>query len=182
MSPWRATGGYSLAELLVSVAVLGLLMAGTLSILQSGVKAYGWGSARIEAQQSARIALERMVKELREAGYDPTGAGIAAVIAAEPARVTFQRDLNGNGLVDATRERVTFLVRPGESVLRRDAGAGAQPIIDGVRRFALTYFDRLGAPTTDPAAVASVAIHLDVGLVGPGATMATQVSLRNRGG
>ena len=181
MSPWRAPGGYSLAELLVSMAVLGLLMAGTLSVLQSGLRAYGWGSARVEAQQSARIALERMVKELREAGYDPTGAGIAAVVAAEPARVTFQRDLNGNGLIDATRERVTFLVRPGETVLRRDAGAGAQPIIDGVRRLALTYFDRLGAPTTDPAKVASVAIHLDVGLAGPGATMATQVSLRNRG-
>ena len=181
MSPWRAPGGYSLAELLVSMAVLGLLMAGTLSVLQSGLRAYGWGSARVEAQQSARIALERMVKELREAGYDPTGAGIAAVVAAEPARVTFQRDLNGNGLVDATRERVTFLVRPGETTLRRDAGAGAQPIIDGVRRLALTYFDRLGAPTTDPAEVASVAIHLDVGLAGPGATMATQVSLRNRG-
>jgi hypothetical protein len=116
---------------------------------------------------------------LREAGYDPTGAGIAPIVTAAADRVTFQRDLNKNGVVDATSERVTFLLRAGESVLRRDAGAGAQPIAQGVRRLTLTYFDRAGVPTTDSARVASIRISLDVGLVGPRSLMETQVSLRN---
>jgi hypothetical protein len=120
-----------------------------------------------------------MVKELREAGYDPTGAGVQPVIAASPDRVTFQRDLNGNGIVDPTRERVTFLLRPGETVLRRDAGGGAQPIIEDVRRFTLAYFDRAGAPTTEPVQVAAVRISLEVGLTGPVTVMETEVSLRN---
>ncbi len=179
MSAWRPAGGFSLAELLVSVAVLGLVLAGVFGILHSGLKAYGWGAARVQAQQSARVALERMAKELREAGYDPAGAGIQPVVVAAPALVTFQRDLNGNGVVDPTRERVTFLLRPGETVLRRDAGGGAQPIIEGVRRFSLTYFDRAGAPTTDPSRVASVRIQLGVGLAGPGAVMEAQASVRN---
>lgn len=179
MVPWRGAAGYSLADLLVSLAVLGFVLAGTYSLLHAGLGAYGFGAARVEAQQSARVALERMVRELREAGYDPTGAGIAAVLTAEPERVTFQRDLNGNGVVDPTHERVTFLLRPGESVLRRDAGGGAQPIIEGVRRLALTYYDRVGAATADPARVAAIRIQIEVGLAGPGVVVESHVTLRN---
>ena len=101
---------------------------------------------------------------------------------AEPARVAFQWDLDGDGAVDPTRERVTFVLRPGESILRRDAGGGAQPIINGVKRFALTYFDAAGLATTDPAAVASIGIQIEVGLVGPSVAMRTRAALRNRGG
>jgi type II secretory pathway component PulJ len=182
MKPWRADSGYSLSDLLVATAVVGLVMAALLGILQSGTATYRWGAARVEAQQSARLALERVAKELRSAGYDPTSAGIAAVVTAEPSRVAFQWDLDGDGVVDPTRERVTFLLRPGESTLRRDAGGGAQPIITGVRRFALTYFDAAGLVTADPAAVAAIGIQIDVGLAGPGVTMRTQATLRNRGG
>ena len=177
MGAWRAEAGFSLAELLASLALLGLLMAAALTGLVAGQESYGLGAARIDAQQSARIALERMAKELREAGYDPTGAGLAAVVLAEPTRVAFQRDLNGNGVVDPTRERVSYLLRG--SVLRREAGAGAQPIIEGVRSLALTYFDRAGVETTDPARAAGIRIRLDVGRRGPGALMETQVSFRN---
>lgn len=179
MRAWRSAGGVSLAELLVSLAVLALLFAGVFGILHGSLRAYGWGAARVEAQQSARVALERMAKELREAGYDPTAAGIAPIVAAATDRVTFQRDLNGNGVIDPTRERVTFLVRPGETVLRRDAGGGAQPLAEGVRRFALTYYDRAGAETADPARVISIRIELEVGLTGPGAVVESHVTLRN---
>jgi type II secretory pathway component PulJ len=180
MNAWRGVAGVTLAELLVSLSVLGLVLAGVFGIVRGALGAYGWGVRRVEAQQSARQALDRMATELREAGFDPKGAGIQPVIAAAQSLVTFQRDLNGNGIVDATRERVTFLLRPGESVLRRDAGGGAQPIIDGVRRFRLVYFDGDGAPTTDPSHVASVRIEMHVGLTGPTAVMQTEVAIRNR--
>jgi type II secretory pathway component PulJ len=179
MQTWRGADGMTLVELLLSLGVLGLVLAGVFSVLQSTLKTYGWGAGRVEAQQSARLALERMTTELREAGYDPRGAGIEPFVEAEPTLVTFQRDLNGNGVVDATRERVTFLVRPGENVLRRDAGAGAQPIIDGVRRFRLSYFDRAGQPVSDPSRVTLVRLHLEVGRAGAVAAMQTDVSIRN---
>jgi type IV pilus assembly protein PilW len=175
----RADAGHSLIELLVATAVMGLLMAATLSLLQSGLAAWGWGAGRVEAQQATRAALERMARELREAGYDPAGVGIEAVLVAEPARIVFQRDLNGNGLIDATHERVTYMLRPGETTLRRDAGAGAQPLAENVRRLALSYLDREGEPTTDLARIASVRIEIESGRTGPEATMATLVTLRN---
>ena len=109
----HAPAGYSLVDLLVALAVGGGLMASTLTLLHLGLRAWVWGAARVDAQQSARYAVERMASELREAGYDPTVAGIAPVVLAEPARVVFQRDFNGNGVVDPTRERVTYLDRAG---------------------------------------------------------------------
>jgi type IV pilus assembly protein PilW len=175
----RTTAGFSLVELLLALAVLGLAMAGALSLLGAGLSSYALGAARVEAQQSTRLALERMVKELRDAGYDPRGAGIAAIVEAEATRVAFQRDLDGDGVIDPTRERVTFLLRG--TVLRRDAGGGAQPIIEGVRRLELDYFDAHDRPTADPARVRAIRIRLEAGLAGPGARMETQVALRNFG-
>jgi type II secretory pathway component PulJ len=173
------TAGYSLVDLLVALAVGGGLMASSLGLLHLGLQAWVWGSARVSAQQSARYALERMAGELREAGYDPTVAGIAPVLVAEPTRLVFQRDLNGNGVVDPTRERVTYLLRPGERILRRDAGGGAQPVIEEVRELRLSYLDRAGAPTSDPAAVTAVRIRLEVGEAGSAVVVETQATLRN---
>ena len=172
--------GYSLVDMLVALAVGGGMLAASATLLHLGLHAWVWGAARVEAQQAARYALERMASELREAGYDPTAAGIAPVVLAGPARVEFQRDLNGNGIIDPTRERVTYLLRAGESILRRDAGAGAQPVINGVRAFHLIYLDREGVETTDPAAVIAVRVRLEVGRAGTGALMETQATLRNR--
>jgi type IV pilus assembly protein PilW len=175
----RAQAGYSLVEMLVATAIMGLLMSATLSVLQSGLAAWGWGAGRVEAQQSIRAALDRMAREVREAGYDPTGAGIEAVLVAEPTRIVFQRDLNGNGLIDPTHERVTYLLRPKETTLRRDAGGGAQPLAENVRRFALSYLDSSGVPTADPARVVSIRMEIEAGRGRAEATMATLVTLRN---
>lgn len=174
----RDQAGFSLAELLVVVAILGLVMGGTGTLLAASQQAYALGAARVEAQQAARVGLERMARELREAGYDPTGAGFAPIEAAEPTRVVFRRDLNGNGVIDPRRERVSFLLRG--TVLRRDAGGGAQPLVEGVRRLTFTYYDRAGAETTNPARVASIRILLEAGPSGPAVVLESQATIRNR--
>ena len=177
----RGDAGFSLVELLVVVAVLGLVMAGALGLLESGMRTYALGAARTEAQQAARVGLERMAKELRQAGYDPAGAAVAAIVAAEPTRLVFQVDANGNGVIDPTRERITYVLR--DDVLRRDAGGGAQPIVEGVRRLELSYFDGNGAPTVDPARVRAIRIRIETGPTrhgaAPGVIMDTDVALRN---
>src|SRR5574342_810066 len=172
----RAQVGHSLVDVLVATAVMGLVMSATLSMLQAGLAAWGWGTGRVDAQQAIRAALERMAHELREAGYDPGGAGFEAILVAESGRIVFQSDLNGNGVIDPTRERVTYLLRPGETTLRRDAGGGAQPLAESVRRLALFYLDKDGAPTADPARIASVRIEIEAGRAKPEATMATLVT------
>jgi hypothetical protein len=174
----------TLAGLLTSIAVLGVLMGGMFSTLEQGQRAYAAGAARVDGQQNARIALARLAREIRTAG-----AGVSAFDAisiAEPQRVVLHHDVDGNGVIAGAAETTTW--RVSGATLRRDAGGGAQPVVDGVERFVMTYFDVSGAPTSSPGDVRAVAIVLttrpqrapwrevnDVTF-----TVATHVRLRNR--
>jgi type II secretory pathway component PulJ len=175
----------TLAELLTSITVLAVLMAGMLGILDQGQRAYAMGAARVEAQQNARVALTRIAADLRHAGAG--GRGFDAISIAEPERVMLHQDLDGDGLVAGSGETVMWRLSGG--TLRRATGAGgAQPVLDGVEHFALTYFDAGGAPTTVPAAVRSVSITLTTraqlarlpGAATGAFVIATRVRLRNR--
>jgi prepilin-type N-terminal cleavage/methylation domain-containing protein len=59
--------GFTLAELLVALAVVGLVMAGVFVVQRGGQEAYLLGSNRVETQQNARVALDLMTRELRSA-------------------------------------------------------------------------------------------------------------------
>jgi len=174
----------TLAELLTSITVLGVLMAGMLGILEHGQRVYAMGAARVEAQQNARVALTRLAADLRGAGSG--GAAFDAISIAEPRRVMLHQDADGDGLLLASGE--TVLWRLDGTTLRRAAGAGAQPVLDGVEGFTLTYFDAADLPTTSPAAVRSVAITLTTraqrarlpGVRPATFIVATRVRLRNR--
>ena len=172
-----------LGDLLVSIAVTGLVLGGACLLLQQGEQAYAIGAARVETQQGVRLALERLVAEVRGAGYTPGSAAFPALGVAEPTRLTIQHDLDGDGAIDKRGEQITWLLRG--STLRRDAGGGAQPIIDGVRSFALEYLDALDRPVTTSDDVRSVVITLVTESVfdvprAPGTVFSTRVRLRNR--
>lgn len=180
-------GGFTLVELLVALAVVGLVLAGTVSLLHRGQQSYLLGAGGLEAQQSARVALERLAREIRKAGFDPVGASFSSIVNPTPTSVTVQNDLNGNGIIDARGETVTFLLRG--TTLRRNAGGGAQPIIEGVRALTFTYLDADGIPTAVPEKIRTVIVALTVGpdsLEGApsrdvlAVTMRTQIRLRNR--
>lgn len=176
----------SLADLLASLALLGLVMGATLALLVQGQQLYAQGAAHVEAQQSARIALERLAREIRQAGSGGAAAGFPAISVAERSRIVLHLDIDGDGVGAARGETVTWLLAG--SVLRRNAGGGAQPIINGVRDLVLSYTDDRGAPTTVPEEVRAVAIVLiteaDPVSRGParrpGTTVMTEVRLRNR--
>jgi prepilin-type N-terminal cleavage/methylation domain-containing protein len=63
--------GFTLAEMLVVCAIVGLVMASLLGLVMQGQQAYWFGSTQVDGQQTVRVALERMAKEIREAGYEP---------------------------------------------------------------------------------------------------------------
>jgi type II secretory pathway component PulJ len=172
----------TLAELLVALVALGLVAAAALTLLDEGQRAWAFGTARAETQQSARVAMARLVAEIRVAGRG--GQSFDAVAVAAPGEIVLQQDLDGDGVIVANGERVTW--RLAGTVLRRDAGGGLQPIVNGVRSLSLTYFDAAGAPASGLAAVRSVEIVLvtgpDYSVIGPTAStvLTTRVRLRNR--
>lgn len=63
--------GFTLAEMLVVCAIVGLVMASLLGLVMQGQQAYWFGTTQVDGQQTVRVALESMAKEIREAGYEP---------------------------------------------------------------------------------------------------------------
>lgn len=177
---WSGSRGFTLSELLVALAIVGMVLATVAGLLQHGQRAYMAGAAQVEAQQSARVALERLSRELRGAGLDPRGARFPALLNPTPTGFTVQNDVNGDGLIAGNPERVTYSLTG--RTLRRNAGGGAQPMIDGVEALAFTYLDASGnlAKTTDEIRSVVVAITLRPDSRVPGVSMTTQVRLRNR--
>ena len=100
--------------------------------------------------------VDQLVRDVRIAGYDPTGAGIAALTLAGADRLELQADLDGNGAIDASsEERIGYRVAPSSRSLQRIVGSQSLPILsdvaaDGLR---LSYFDAAGA-ALDPTAAA----------------------------
>ena len=175
-------GSVHLADLLTALALAGLVIAAALTAFTEGQRVYASGAARVESQQAARVALARMAREIRQAGL---GAGsIAPLSVAQPSQLTLQQDFDGDGVIAARGETITWLLSAG--VLRRNAGGGAQPVVNGVRTLMFTYFDAAGQPTTTPAAVRTVVIALTTEPEHPGAggktgtALTTTVRLRNR--
>ncbi len=173
--------GFALAELLVVLAVAGLVLLTLMGLLQQGRQAYLVGTARLEAQQDARVALERLGRELRGAGIDPRGTGFPPLVNPTLTGFTIQNDLNGDGVIAGNPESVAYSLTG--RTLRRNAGGGAQPLIDDVEALTFAYLDAEGRPTQVPGEIRSVLIAITTGPKKPGAgavTMTTQIRFRNR--
>jgi prepilin-type N-terminal cleavage/methylation domain-containing protein len=181
----RDQRGFTLTELMVVAAVLGMILAAVVLVQQQGQQAYIFGSHRVEVQQNNRAALELMVRELRSA------TSVTAVPSA--TNLTFL-DENGN----------TIQYQISGAILNRTvtvAGtATTTPLIGGVNSLAMTYCSdwdpskttaqniALPACATTPAQVKLILLQLVTGTEdqvssgSPGnqsATMETLVRLRN---
>jgi prepilin-type N-terminal cleavage/methylation domain-containing protein len=106
----REDGGFSLVEVMVVTMLLGVILGAAYMAIQLVTTVSDQTMARSEAQDRGQLALEKMVRELRQAriinGDDP------AVVGDEPVKfyynnatkVSFYIDSDHNGTV----ERVTY--------------------------------------------------------------------------
>jgi Tfp pilus assembly protein PilW len=111
--------GYALAELLVAIAMLGLVMAGVLSVYLSGNTLALSGQNKADAQQGARATLQ-IEEDLRLAGYGYPPAIAAppttAFVAATATSITFWADL--------TNVSTTLTCPPGNPACTTAVAAG----------------------------------------------------------
>ncbi len=155
--------GYTLAELLTAMAVLSLLLAGLLLTLQEGQSVYQYGAGRAEIQQNARVALDRMLRELRAATVITTSTSTDVKFTycdgTDPALTPCT-----SAMLVTVEYTLSATPSAGHPVLlRRDqTGAAGQPeaLIGGVESLAITYYDANNVTTTTAANVRSVDITL----------------------
>jgi prepilin-type N-terminal cleavage/methylation domain-containing protein len=138
--------GFTLAELLVGLAVLGLLLAGVVTLQRQGQQAYLMGAGRVEAQQTSRFAVEMMSRELRSA-RSMTSVGSCSSGTSD---ITFRNQ-------DNTTTRYYFE----DSRIRRSVAGVTTTLIAGVQAVTFRCFGADGATATSTAAsVRSVQISV----------------------
>lgn len=93
--------GFSLAEIVIVVAILGLISVVLASFQVDIWRQNSFLSNSIQAEQDARIALKRLVAELRQAAPSDTGA--FAIALADKDKLTFYSDIDGDGLHERLR-------------------------------------------------------------------------------
>ena len=132
--------GFTLTELVVSMAMLGMILGGVYTLQQQGLYSYLMGSAKVEAQQNARGALDLMIRELRSA---------TAVTAIAAGDVSF---------VDQNGATIRYDLAGGN--LQRTFNAVADVLIGGTQNLAFTYQASSGAVTANPSSVATIVITI----------------------
>jgi prepilin-type N-terminal cleavage/methylation domain-containing protein len=164
----KSQSGFTMAELLVACALVGLVMAGAFVALRNGSDAYEYGVGKVEVQENGRVGVERMIRDLR------SGSNI---IAATATSINFQYIDGDTGAVTT----VTYSLN-GTNLQRNQtapAPAAAQPeiVIGGVNTLDLRYYDNNHTVTTTVANIRVVDIRL---ITQPQATGLATYSLANQ--
>lgn len=87
--------GFTLTELLVGMALAGVVMAGAHSVYRSQQKAYALQEGLAEVQQNLRAAMHFVEREIRMAGCDPTGVSGAGIKTATADTIRITMDITG---------------------------------------------------------------------------------------
>jgi len=143
MTMFRLTNkkGFTLIELLVAMAVSSAVMAVIYSTYRAQLRSQVTQQAMIEMQQNARAAMYAMERDIRLAGYDPTGTtGATFLDPCNSAEINFRLDRNGNGVIDAGEDVSYALTGTGD--LGRDIGTGLETVAENIEVLDFVYFKR----------------------------------------
>jgi prepilin-type N-terminal cleavage/methylation domain-containing protein len=190
LRPFRNHRGFTLPELLVACAMVGVVMAGLFSILRSGQQSYLTGTNQVEAQQALRLTMLRLTNDIREAGYCPscgTGAapfsamiGPTAGTAPSASGFTLQSDWNGNGAISTGLVTQTVMDTTGTTSNVFNVNRGEQ-IIYSFSAGTLTRRE-MGVDGTAVTVISNLAsltfTYLDADGVAFVPTLATQANIR----
>jgi len=87
--------GFSLIEMMVVVVILGLIVLGLVTFFTGGTKSWVAGQSQLKAQREARQAIDRMVREIREASEVTTNTD-TKIIFNTPWETGVIYELSGN--------------------------------------------------------------------------------------
>ena len=130
--------GFSLVELLVAMAITGVVMAAVFKIYTTQQDSYVLQEQVAEMQQNGRTAKYVMTREIRMAGYDPTGSNNFGFLSAGGNSISFSMDIKvENGDPDPAGEVITYSVSSGN--LERNDGSGNEIAVENVEAIGFAY-------------------------------------------
>jgi prepilin-type N-terminal cleavage/methylation domain-containing protein len=155
----RCRRGFTLLETLITTVLFSIVMAGVFLLYTTMQTTLSRGELMTDLQQNARVAMDRMVQEIRMAGYDPSGAipvvtlqPRAAIRGASSGCLSFVAYSTTSG----ASAQITYSLSGTKLMRRQDpwcapntcfgtcgscATSSPQPLAESVNLLTLTYYD-----------------------------------------
>jgi len=194
--------GFTLIELMVTMAVASIVMAAVFSVYTALSRSYTTQNAYAAAQQNVRAIINLVVDDIMMAGFDPEHKAGAGFEEAKNDRMEFtsNRNWKGDGISkvkntkiddDEPYERIIYEYDGSQISYRKD-DSGLQTLIDKVVDLSFLYLDANGNPLGNPVpganlddirtVVISITVEEPAGREGMiERTYTTQVRCRNMG-
>jgi Tfp pilus assembly protein PilW len=206
----REESGFTLMEMMITTIIWIVVLFALASVFDMSITAFRVGNNEVEAGEEARMGLERMEREIRQAyAFDRANDNTTLFATWTPTQISFANDLDGDRKSGPTAgecpninacELISYSVDAGTGTLMRTSGGfPQQPMVENAAyvdanntglRF--QYFQLDGTTEVVPgvgneADIGAVRIQLTVRVDGGNLqdstqTLTTDVALRNRGG
>ncbi|MFH1856304.1 MAG: prepilin-type N-terminal cleavage/methylation domain-containing protein [Candidatus Omnitrophota bacterium] len=187
--------GFTVIEIIIAAAIVSIVILGTYSLLLGQQMGYLDQQRMLHLQQQMRTALNVINKNIRMAGFDPTGKNETTpntfgFQSIQSNTVSFTYDVDSDGVLD-TNERYIFRVNANILQYSNDNGTNWhnltwQSSVAQVEatNLTFTYYDENGTITAVAADVRGVQVALTerVKLSSPGynsKTLTTKIKVRN---
>ena len=160
--------GFTIIELLVSMAVFLLAIGAIYSTFQAQHKSYLMQQEVAAMQQNLRAAMFYMQREIRMAGCDPLGTAGAGIVTKNSDSISFTEDVRGDsagsdpdGALDDPNEDITYNLddSDGDGV-DDELDRNNQTVAQNIDALNFVYLDANGIETAVLADIRSVEITI----------------------
>jgi type IV pilus assembly protein PilW len=143
--------GFTLIELMITLAMTGIIVAAVYSVYTVQSRAYGKQEQVADIQQTLSAAVFLMTQDIRMAGFQPEdGAGSKpGITEATEIKLTFGKDLDGDGNLVGSEE-TTYEFKNADQTLTRNIGSGDQILGDNIEAVEFLYTLASGDSTRTP--------------------------------
>jgi prepilin-type N-terminal cleavage/methylation domain-containing protein len=143
---WR-TRGFTLMELVVVLALLGLLAAAGTNMVGDTMTTAYYVTHNHSSGSKARYAVERMTREIREVAYGPLG---------------YSMTMGANTLSFTKEDGTAVTIASSGGNLQLTYSGTTAVLTDQVSAFAFAYFDLDNVATSDPEQVRFVQVTIEL--------------------
>ena len=156
--------GATLIELFITLTLLGIILAAVCSSFVSQRKVAAVQNQRSVLVQQAQAAMDLLTRELRRAGTNPTGTAFPSgtypvTYSATQLEIRANLDKSNDTTAD-TDEHLIYAYDSTNKRISRNAGNGAQPLVENIRAFTFGYLDSAGNATTVSSAIRQLQISI----------------------
>jgi len=158
--PLNTERGFTLIELMVSIAVSAIVLAAITATFISQSRSYDTQEQINGMQQGARAAMDMITREVRMAGYNTNATLTFDGITYDTTQIRVQANLDGDGDTGDSNEDIIYAYDTVNDVIERTTGGTTETLVENVDVFTFQYLDESGAAATTSASIRQVQITI----------------------